>query len=356
MEVNKRNSNIELLRLVLMAFVVLLHFNNDRMGGAFVLVKELSIENKVLRLLEAFCNCAVNCFMIVSGYFLYNNNKIKFGKVFDILITVVFYRFFDFFCQIIFLHIDFSLEHLIACFLPANYFAIFYVICYLFSPWISKLLRDISNTDAKILLLILLIVFILIPTLLDIAMDLGIFKDPGYLSPISLVGNGGGYTIVQFFVMLILGMWFRKVEFNPNSLILIIIYFISSIIIFLFQGIINTYHYDFIFNVTAASCLFLLFKKMSLQKKGINFASKSCFAIFCIHTGSFANTIWKQYFITSEHFQYGILKCILYMFISTFGMFAFSLLISLFMRGLFGNIKNRIAKQFPIIEIINGNE
>lgn len=30
-----RNSNIELLRLVLMVFVVLLHFNNDTMGLFF---------------------------------------------------------------------------------------------------------------------------------------------------------------------------------------------------------------------------------------------------------------------------------------------------------------------------------
>lgn len=87
-----RNSNIELLRLVLMAFVVLLHFNNDTMGGAFALVKELPVDNAVLRLLEAFCICAVNCFMIVSGYFLYENDKVKFGKILDILLIVIFYR------------------------------------------------------------------------------------------------------------------------------------------------------------------------------------------------------------------------------------------------------------------------
>lgn len=52
-----RNSNIELLRLVLMAFVVLLHFNNDTMGGAFVLVNDLPIENACFRTLEAFCIC-----------------------------------------------------------------------------------------------------------------------------------------------------------------------------------------------------------------------------------------------------------------------------------------------------------
>ena len=34
----ERNSNIELLRIILMLMVILLHFNNGEMGGAFNLV------------------------------------------------------------------------------------------------------------------------------------------------------------------------------------------------------------------------------------------------------------------------------------------------------------------------------
>lgn len=187
-----RNSNIELLRLVLMAFVVLLHFNNDTMGGAFVLVKDLHLENTILRLLEAFCNCAVNCFMIVSGYFLYTNNKIKFGKVFDILAIVIFYNYLNLFCEIIFLNHPFSIRRIIRCILPANYFAIFYVICYILSPFVAKCFRDISFKSVNLLMAMLSLIFIVIPTFLDIANDLHIFKDPGFLSPISLIGNGGG--------------------------------------------------------------------------------------------------------------------------------------------------------------------
>ena len=32
-----RNSNIELLRIILIVFVIILHFNNDSMGGDFPL-------------------------------------------------------------------------------------------------------------------------------------------------------------------------------------------------------------------------------------------------------------------------------------------------------------------------------
>ena len=76
-----RNSNIELLRLLLMAFVVLLHFNNGEMGGAFSLVQGNTIDSYMLHFFEALCACAVNCFMIVSGYFLLGNTNIKMSKV-----------------------------------------------------------------------------------------------------------------------------------------------------------------------------------------------------------------------------------------------------------------------------------
>ncbi|MGN0730494.1 MAG: acyltransferase [Treponema sp.] len=342
-----RNSNIELLRLVLMSFVVLLHFNNDTMGGAFVLVKDFPIENGILRMLEAFCACAVNCFMIVSGYFLFTNTKVRFGKILDILLIVIFYRFFDYFCRIIFLGDRLSIKQFIACFLPANYFAIFYVICYLFSPFIAKIFRESSDKSTNFLMAGLFIVFIIIPTLLDIANDLHIFNDHGFLSPISVRGNGGGDTIVQFFVMLCFGMWIRKTEINPKTWILMVVYAASSVLIAVMKRKINTYNYDFVLNVLNAAVLFLLFNKMKFQSKAINFTSKSCFAIYCIHTGGFANTLWTKFFIIEEHFSQGIMNAIIWILVCVGTMFGVCLAISFLMRFLFGNVKPKLCEKMP---------
>ena len=293
--------------------------------------------------------------MIVSGYFLSTNEKIKFAKVFDLLIIVVFYRLFDFICTIIFLHEEFTLHSLISCFLPANYFAIFYVICYMLSPFIAKVFREISNRTATILISLLLVIFILIPTFLDIAEDMNLLRYPETLSPISSKGNCGGYSIVQFLVMLSLGMWIRKIDFNPSTWKLLLVYLLSSLAIFICQKKISAYGYDFIFNVTSAASLFLLFKKLTIQNKAINFASKSCFAIFCLHTGVFANTIWKKYFITSEHIQNGLGLCILWTFVSVAFMFVICLLISFTMRGLFSKIKDLALKRLPVLSIEDKN-
>ncbi len=348
-----RNSNVELLRLVLMAFVVLLHFNNHSMGGAFVIVENLPVENSVFKLLEAFCCCAVNCFMIVSGYFLYTNVKIRFGKIVDILLIVIFYRFFDFFGRVFFLHEAFSIKHFIACFLPANYFAIFYVVCYLFSPFIAKQFRESSEKTVNFLMGCLLVVFIIIPTFLDIAIELNIFKDPGYLSPVSSLGNGAGYTIVQFFTMLCLGMWIRKTNFNPKTWICLLVYCVCSLFIWLLESKSFALNYDFIFNVLSAVSLFLLFNKIKLQNKFINFAAKSCFAIFCIHTGQFANTVWKNNLIQPIHFENGILMSILWMLLCVSVMFFACLFISFIFRFVFGRIKNFIVERFPMYNLDN---
>ena len=189
-----RNSNIELLRLVLMFMVVLLHFNNDTMGGAFVYARNFPTDNFVLHFLESLSVCAVNCFMIVSGFFLYTNKKIKFSKVADILLIVVFYRFVNYFGQVVFLGEEFSVKHLLVLFLPMNYFAIFYVVCYMLSPFVAKLWNDLDNKKSDILIGLLMAIFIIIPTLLDIAENLNI-KIAAPLSPITTLGNGGGILL-----------------------------------------------------------------------------------------------------------------------------------------------------------------
>lgn len=346
----QRDSNIELLRLVLMMMVVLLHFNHDTMGGAFVFARNYPVDNFVLHFLESLGVCAVNCFMIVSGYFLYTNTKIKFGKVLDILLIVIFYRYIDYFCKVAFADEIFSIKSLIVCAFPANYFAIFYVICYMLSPYISKIYRSLSDKKADLFTAIIFILFILIPTLTDIANDLNIFKNPGYLSPISTGGNGAGYTIVQFLFCLSLGMWIRKREKTFKSYILVTTYFISSLILTVgISKLPSLYNYCSVLTVINAVCLFMLFQKIHIQNSAINFASKSCFAIFCIHTSGFANGLWRQHLITEEHLSGGIFSTLLWMLISVGAMFLGCLLLSLLMRFFFGKIKDVVCGKLPIV-------
>lgn len=348
MSVVSRNSSIELLRLVLMFMVVILHFNNGTMGGAFCLVKDRALDNFALHFFESLSVCAVNCFMIVSGYFLYANKTVDFGKVVDILLIVVFYRLFDYGCRCWFFNEPFSFNSLVMGFLPANYFAIFYVICYMLSPYVARLWNEMENRAADFLIILLLSIFIIIPTVLDVLVDFNLLVNISKaLSPISIVGNVAGYTIVQFLVMLSLGMWLRKRQVNPATWLLITVYFVSCLIMTAFiLKLPSLYNYCSLLSVVTATCIFLLFLKLDCQNKVINYCAKSCFAIFCIHTGAFANGLWRQ-IITEDHFSNGVFNTILWMLVCVGCMFMCCMVLSIVMRLIFGKMKSYFCGLLP---------
>ena len=150
--------------------------------------------------------------------------------------------------------------------------------------------------------------------------------------------------------MLSLGMWLRKRNFNPKAYILFGLYIGSSLIMtFLIKRLPSLYNYCSIFTVITAVCLFLLFNKLKIQNNFLNYCSKSCFAIFCIHTSGFANTLWKKYLITEEHFTAGFVNTILWTFISVIAMFVACLVLSLVCRLFFGKIKEKICGALPEI-------
>lgn len=67
-----RESGIEMLRMISMLFVIILHYNS---GRAFEYVHEGSINFYVLNIMECVAICAVDLFVLISGYFLSATQK-----------------------------------------------------------------------------------------------------------------------------------------------------------------------------------------------------------------------------------------------------------------------------------------
>ena len=74
-----RESNIELLRILLGFEVIILHFNYYPGGGGAV---ELTagFTQTILVFLETLCICAINVFLLISGYFGVKTEKINFSR------------------------------------------------------------------------------------------------------------------------------------------------------------------------------------------------------------------------------------------------------------------------------------
>ncbi|MBD5403058.1 acyltransferase [bacterium] len=350
MEKVERNSNIELLRIVLMIMVVTLHFNNGEMGGAFNLVQDDAASKFILYFLESLSICAVNCFMIISGYFLAFNKKVRLGKIVDILLIVIFYRVADYALSIMLGMNSFSVRHFFSSLLPVNYFAIYYIVTYILSPILAKIFDATSEKAQKFFVGASALIFVLWPTVLDAGMDLFGLSLEG-LSTISTKGNLAGYSVVQFLFDAVVGMYLRRAKINPKRWKLLLGYFGSTAI--MTAGVYqmpSLYNYCSVFTVISAICLFLLFNRLEFQNRAVNFVSKSVFAIFCMHVSSVAKVFWRKFFITSEHITNvwgGVL--VLWVFVSVVSMFLLCLLIDIAIRFTFGHFGKRLCSKCPVI-------
>ena len=93
--IKKRDTNIELLRIIIMIGVVILHVNNAAMGGLFNIISENKFYFLTTRVIESFCVCAVNVFVIISGYYLTKSNKRNIFKILEL----IFESLESFFCK-----------------------------------------------------------------------------------------------------------------------------------------------------------------------------------------------------------------------------------------------------------------
>ena len=64
-----RNSNLELLRIVAMLMVTMLHFNACANVDLMSFPDGMLCQYKWAFMIESFCIVAVNCFVLMSGYF-----------------------------------------------------------------------------------------------------------------------------------------------------------------------------------------------------------------------------------------------------------------------------------------------
>lgn len=82
-----RESGIELLRILAACGVILLHYND---GKAFKWVESNTINQYLLFGIESLCICAVDLFMVISGYFLGTTQKRKAIKPVELILQIGF--------------------------------------------------------------------------------------------------------------------------------------------------------------------------------------------------------------------------------------------------------------------------
>ena len=290
-----RQSNIELLRILAIMGVVVLHINNPALGGGLSYVQHGSFNFYVLYALESLFMCAVNLFMLISGYFMCERKSVDLWKPIELIIQVIVINEAIYICQKFMTHGSLSLGSVIRNLIPANYFVILYCTVYIVSPFINKLIDSLSDSGFRNFITVLFLLFSIYPSLVDV---LGELQGEAFigLSTVGAYGSQWGYTFINFATMYIIGAYLRKCrsKLNEAGSTALIGAFVCCVMILVVWARINdktgylaertAWDYCNPVVIIESAIIFVLFTRLNIGTvKSVNILAKACFTAFLIH-------------------------------------------------------------------------
>ena len=275
----KRESNFELLRIVLMLLIIVGHLllNSEKLGA--IGTKEYYITN----IMRSFTVFGVNGFILLSGYFGINLN---YKKLIRLDIKILFYTWIFFVIGIVSgIHQINIIKDILLIFpvITKRYWFItdYFVLCIL-SPFLNKFIQSLDREELKKLLLISGIIFYLIATFC-------------FMINADQIVNDSGYGMINFIYLYFIGFYLKHYYKDEHgSIFYFSIYGIISIMLFVvnwgmtkitgfyFDSLIS---YNTIFVLGGAISLFLAFKNLKIPTNTIiNRSAAACLSIYVIHT------------------------------------------------------------------------
>jgi surface polysaccharide O-acyltransferase-like enzyme len=288
----ERNSNFELLRLILMFLIVIHHsiVHGLQLKGISSLYDLPSLIQPNHMLMFSILNClcipAVNIFLLITGYFKLKPTKEKALKlgIAMLLYTIVFSTI----PYIAIKSYGSAISSLLIFSHSAYWFIVDYFLLMLFAPMINQYIDGISRHQYNYLIIGMLL----------ISCYLGfVWQD---------INNTNGYTLFQFVMMYTIGGYIRRFDIRMKSIYSLTAYLICSVVcgwLVYYAFIIGkgdfawrlTYYNNPLI-VTSAISLFLCFKEFSFKSKFINKLAASAVAIYFVQSSRLF-----------RHFQYGFI-------------------------------------------------
>lgn len=312
----KRNIGLDILRITSMLMILVLHYlgkgqllNDENVDG---------INYYLFYFMESFAIVAVNCYVLISGYFLVES-KFKLSKVAKIWGETIFYSISIYILIIIANAEKFNLKDAIKSFFPIitnqYWFVYIYIVLYLLTPFINKLVQVLNKKEYKKMLIILFTFFSL----------------TSFLPSQMLLDRTGGYSIIWFVFLYLVAGYIRihvdieqikkdRKKYLYNYIILSII---TTIIIQIAQKVVTVlniqypsdkfWNYNMPLVFISSVCLFLYcvnieINGLKIKRLILNIAPLT-FAVYIIHEQPvFSRILYKKILHTDicYHNPYGI--------------------------------------------------
>jgi len=307
MDKAKRQSNIELLRIITICGVIVLHYNNVTIGGGMAYAKGVNLY--ILYCLESLFACAVDLFVLISGYFMCTKQKRALSKPFELIVQVILFNEFFYVFSLLVHHEHADIKHILGRLIPANWFVILYITLYFISPFLNVVIQKVEeNGIFKKFVVTLLLLFSVYPTFVDV---LGEFTHKEYigLSSVGMYGSQWGYSIINFSLMYIIGAYLRMYPDKNN---------IAKNIARIYFGVVVLTIWAFVNNKTGFATersaweycnplvifmaveIFRTFSQIEMgNRKGINKMAGASFTVYLLHN-RFLKFLQIPYFVSKS--------------------------------------------------------
>ncbi len=348
-----RNSNLELLRIILMIMIIFHHFAVH--GGFYYEYQEFSFNHLWHYFLESGGKIATNTYVLISGYFLVKDKCIfNLKKVLKFYGELIFYSLTIFFVFVFFNKETFTLDNFIHNFFVLYYnqwwFATIYIVLFLFHPFINILIYNLPKKAYQTLIVISVILFSSVPffnrSLIfnnDLIWFVLLYLIAGYINIYGFDKRFKHKTYLIGFISLYLFTYILGVSFlifNKD---------------YAYKDYSSYYFFsqDKITFLLISIFLFCFFATMKERKnKIINLIAASTFGVYLIHDNPYIrNYIWKELFKVSSYinspylFLYSILITFIIFIVCTF-IDLIRHLISILLAELFNKINFSKIKNF----------
>ena len=276
-----RDSNIELLRLVCMLFIVIEHCMNFGLG-----ITGMTVDSKFLPIgaIESFFIIAVDCFVLVSGYF---GIKVKWKSAVHLYVVCVFYSVLLTLLSFYELG-QFSIKEFIYSFLVFSNSRWWFIKCYFYLFLLSPMLNfAVESIKSKSNFIVILLIWSILTFYL------------GYFWSGSI--NPDGFNVMNFIFLYLIGRFIslylpqrkdKKEVFKYVvgyiggsicvSTMYLVVYYLNLDVKWVF---LKCFSYNNPFVVFSAISFFLIFRSFSFKSKIINWLAASSLSIYLIHTG-----------------------------------------------------------------------
>lgn len=295
----KRKSSFELLRLALMFLIIIHHSIVHGMGLAGLAWENAlpmhfsELQKPIATIVNCLCICAVNCFVLISGYFSIQFNL---RKILTLLVSVFIYTFLlSSSYNLIMGDIKHAITKMLVFSHPTYWFANTYIYLTVFTPLINLMFEKMRKSYQ-----VYFIIF-----LFFISSYLGFI----WQNPL----NTNGYNLFQFILMYSIGRFLRYYPLKINRGKAFIIYVASSIITGIIMFLLwRTGHQSRSWQMTsynnpliiiAAIGLFIFFSKIHIESTIINKCASSVFAMYLVQESALGKIHYKL--VNHLHFIVG---------------------------------------------------